>query len=142
MVCGYRSKILEAERMETMSEFLFAGGNTSFQAREWAAKEGLDVRAPKPNELFVDIDNAASAKEFERNYDIIDRLFCITGIERAPSRNKAEGEHVVVTLHVAVTPIERALAQAILGSDLRREGHTFARMQEGDPEPTLFFEKR
>jgi hypothetical protein len=124
-----------------MSEFLIAGGNTSDQAKEYAANEGLVVREPKEDELFIDIDDFPSSQEFDRNYDIVDRAIGIRNWKATPSRNKLGGRHIVVRLWRNVTPIERIALQAILGSDRRREAHSFARIEEGDKSPTLFFEK-
>ena len=126
-----------------MSEFLIAGGNTSAQAREWAAKEGLDVKVPSPNELFIDIDDEKGMYHFNENWPLMADIF--GGILRAeitPSRRKPEGKHIVATLPRNVTPIERIALQAALGSDPRREAHSLRRYFAGDPLPTLFFEKR
>ena len=59
----------------------------------------------------------------------------------ARSRRKRDGSHIVVTLPRDITNIERLLWQAILGSDLRREAHSYRNMLRGDERPTLFFEK-
>jgi len=124
-----------------MSEFITAGGNTSAEAREWATKEGLTVRTPADNELFIDIDNSLEFDQFVRNYDIVDRFAGIQNVFTTPSRSKPEGKHIVVILYNKITPLERIALQAILGSDRRREGHSIIRLQDGDREPTLFFEK-
>lgn len=125
-----------------MSEFQFAGGSSSVEARQWAADQNLDVRAPQPNELFLDIDNEAALDTYAENYDIVDRIYYIHDVKSTPSRNKPNGKHIVVTLGEEVTPTVRCLLQAILGSDRRREAHSLQRIKDGDPEPTLFFEKR
>jgi hypothetical protein len=125
-----------------MSEFLIAGGNTSAQAREYAEKEGLEVKAPTASQLFVDIDSERDFVEFDKNYGLVDSAIGILGIRVTESRNKPDGRHIVVDLDHDVTPTERCLLQAILGSDRRREGHSLCRIKEGDPEPTLFFEKK
>jgi hypothetical protein len=125
-----------------MSEFLIAGGNTSTQAREYAEKEGLEVKAPLASQLFIDLDSLSDKVIFDTNYDLVNTAVGIRGFQVTPSRNKSEGRHIIVDLKQDVTPLERCLLQAILGSDRRREGHSFWRIQEGDPEPTLFFEKK
>ena len=125
-----------------MSEFLIAGGNTSTQAREWAENEGLEVRAPKDNQLFIDIDDPQGMTDFDKNFGLVDAAIGIESHTFTYSRNKPEGRHVVVNLKGKVSPIERCLLQAILGSDRRREGHSYCRIVEGDKEPTLFFEKK
>ena len=124
-----------------MSEFLIAGGNTSAQAKEWAAQQGLVVRVPEKDQLFVDIDDERGWETYLQNYDIVDRVFGIRSVESTPSRNKPQGKHVVVRLFTKINSTERCLLQAILGSDPRREGHSLSRIQDGDAEPTLFFEK-
>jgi hypothetical protein len=124
-----------------MSEFLLAGNNTSEQAREWAAQERLVVMAPTEYELYIDIDSDADLTEWDRNYEIVDKLFGIDEFIIKPSRNKTQGKHIYVKLAEKVTPLERCLCQAILGSDRRREGHSLGRIRRGDPDPTLFFEK-
>ena len=111
----------------------------SRDAFAYAAEKGLDVRYPMANELFIDIDDERGMKEFNENYTLIEGT---TGCESTPSRNKLNGRHIVVTLKRNVTPIERIALQAALGSDPRREAHSLRRYFEGDPLPTLFFEKR
>ena len=125
-----------------MSEFLIAGGNTSTQAREWAEKEGLEVRAPKDNQLFIDIDDPPGMADFVKNFGLVDAAIGIDSYAITCSRNKPAGRHIIVDLKGRVSPIERCLLQAILGSDRRREGHSCCRIVEGDKEPTLFFEKK
>ena len=142
MVCGYRSQILEAEGVETMSELegtKHAIPTDSRDAFVYAKEHGLDVRYPMANELFIDIDDKRSYKVFEENYTLIEGT---TGCMPAPSRRKKDGMHIVVTLNRNVTPIERIALQAALGSDPRREAHSLRRYFAGDPLPTLFFEKR
>ena len=125
-----------------MSEFLIAGGNTSTQAWEWAENEGLEVKAPKGDQLFIDIDDPQGMTDFEKNFGLVDAAIGIESYTFTYSRNKPAGRHVVVNLKGKVSPIERCLLQAILGSDRRREGHSYCRIVAGDKEPTLFFEKK
>jgi hypothetical protein len=101
----------------------------------------LLVVLPKSNELFIDIDSDADLAEFDRNYGVINELFCIDEYEVKPSRNKERGKHIYVKLGQNVTPTERILLQAILGSDRKREALSLWRIHHNDPDPTLFFEK-
>ena len=115
----------------------------SRDAFAYAAVEGVDVRYPMANELFIDIDDEKSYYHFNENWPLLGDMF--TGqVEFAitPSRRKPEGRHVTVTLPRAITPIERIALQAALGSDPRREAHSLRRYFQNDPLPTLFFEKR
>jgi len=132
--------VCQIKRMETMSEFLINNDNSSAQAREWAKGKSLVVKVPTPTQLFIDIDDDQSLDEWDRNYGIVDAMFGIDEFCITPSRTKPQGKHIVVELERPVTPTERCLCQAILGSDRRRQGHSFDRIRRNDPEPTLFFE--
>ena len=114
----------------------------SHEAEAYAKANNLEVRFPKPNELFLDLDSAIHLDTFFRNFDLAKAVFGldITYVS-ARSRRKRDGSHIVVTLPRDITNIERLLWQAILGSDLRREAHSYRNMLRGDERPTLFFEK-
>ena len=114
-----------------MSEFLIAGGNTSTQAREWAEKGGLEVRAPKDNQLFIDIDDPQGMADFEKNFGLVDAAIGIESHTFTYSRNKPAGATYHRQSKRKVSPIERCLLQAILGSDRRREGHSYCRIVKG-----------
>jgi hypothetical protein len=113
--------------------------HNSREAFAYAAEQGVDVRYPMANELFIDIDDEKGMYHFNENYTLIEGT---TGCTMTPSRRKPEGKHIVVTLSRNVTPVERIALQAALGSDPRREAHSLRRYFNGDPLPTLFFEKR
>jgi hypothetical protein len=118
---------------------------TSRDAFAYAAEQGVDVRYPMANELFIDIDDARGQHEFDENWPLITDIFKSEGkviVWITPSRRKPEGKHIVVTLPRNVTPLERIALQAAMGSDPRRECHSMRRYFAGDPLPTLFFEKR
>ena len=112
--------------------------------QRWAEARALDVVFPNEDELFIDIDNASDAKEFERNRDLIDSAYGILGVKVTPSRSGGTKKHYVVTIARKVrTPLERIALQAILGSDRRREANSLRRhILDGELTPTLFFEKK
>jgi hypothetical protein len=114
----------------------------SDEATAYAMANNLEVRFPKLNELFLDIDSATHLDTFFRNFDLAKAVFGLDiTYTSSPSRRKPDGSHIVVTLSRDITNIERLLWQAILGSDLRREAHSYRNMQRGEERPTLFFEK-
>lgn len=108
-----------------------------------ATAKGCIVIEPKDNELFIDIDDEPSATH------------CIAGINRIKSRIKdldyrqapsPSGEpgrfHIVVTVpDRTFTQVERIAWQAALGSDRMRELNSLIDILDGDPLPTIFFEK-
>ena len=104
----------------------------SNEAEDYAKSNNLKVRFPKPNELFLDIDSATHLDTFFRNFDLAKAVFGLDiTYTTTPSRRKADGSHIVITLPKGVTNLERLLWQAILGSDLRREAHSYRNMQRG-----------
>ena len=117
--------------------------HNSREAFAYAAEQGVDVRYPMANELFIDIDNDAAYNTFNDNFSLLhDMMPGYVSFVESPSRRKKDGKHIVVTLPRNVTPLERIALQAALGSDPRREAHSLRRYFAGDPLPTLFFEKR
>lgn len=61
---------------------------------------------------------------------------------RTPSKSGKPGRyHIIVTLTNPVTDRDRLFYQLALGSDRKRGLLWIARVNAGDPVPTLFFEK-
>lgn len=116
----------------------YYGDDTIESAQEKARIRGLQVVFPSPRELQIDIDSAESMDVFMEN---IDRLKH-DGYEVRPSPSRAIGHyHITVRLLYEVTPLERIALQAMLGSDLTREILSYARLQRGIVQPTIFFER-
>lgn len=116
-------------------------GRSSAAGRAEAAEKRLIVRIPHNDELLIDIDSDADLAVWDRNYCVVDEMFGIDTYDIKPSRNKEQGKHIYVKLAQPITPLERVLLQAILGSDLKREALSLWRIRNNDPDPTLFFEK-
>lgn len=111
-----------------------------------ALQSGKVVKLPAANELFIDVDGDPPDGHpdwFAFNWSKIEEH--IPGgasFTQEPSPSGEAGHyHIVVTLSRDVEPMERILLQAILGSDLQREALSWVRIVNGDPHPTLFFEK-
>ncbi len=104
-----------------------------------ATSKGLVVKIPEPNELFLDIDSRA---DFEHFQNIIGCLPDVRGWVRTPSKSGYPKCHVVVTLNKIVSAEERILLQACLGSDRLHELLCYLAKCQGNPQPSVFFEKR
>lgn len=107
-----------------------------------AKDNNLDVVFPKPNELQVDIDSDAA---YERYCGVLDHMlhhFPFVTESITPSRSGYPKRHIVLTLRKPVTDVQRIALQAILGSDPVRELLSLKRIENGDPHPTLFLEKK
>ena len=118
------------------------GVMTYAQCMDEADKRGLDVRVPKNNELFIDIDSEELTTFHRQLAVFLKRTDAAWSVRPSPS-GKPYHVHIVVTLTKrTVTNGERILLQAVLGSDPMRELLSWERIGIGDPHPTLFFEKR
>jgi len=118
------------------------GNPNSRVAEERAEREDLSVVYPKPNELFVDIDNEHSYQLFIKQMDIMRKYVGATAMSVSPSKSGLPKRHIIVTLTKNVTEIERVALQAMIGSDRVRELLGYIQAKNNDPHPTLFLEKR
>jgi hypothetical protein len=112
-------------------------------AHKEAAERGCIVVVPGVRELFIDIDNDAQHETFNKNIEIVKRIESGAQVRRARSPSGEQGHwHIVVTLKRDLKDeAERIMLQSILGSDPMREALSWQRLQAGDKQPTLFFEK-
>jgi hypothetical protein len=130
---------------------LFAGispptpykAKTPVQTEERADERGMEIRYPKDDELFVDIDSARDFTRFKTMVEMLGRIERVKGWTDTPSASGGQHRHVVVTLGRHVGPLERVALQAMLGSDLKREMLSYEQLKTGsNPHPTVFFEPR
>lgn len=107
-----------------------------------AIAKGCVVVEPKPNQLFIDIDCEADRLHFENALPRVAKR-CSLVVTRSPSPSGTEGrEHVVVTFtDRTFTALDRIAFQGVLGSDRARELNSVIDILDGDPLPTIFFEK-
>lgn len=112
-------------------------------AQQKAAERGLEIKYPKSNELFIDIDNARDFARFKTLIEMLGRTEPVVGWVDTPSASGGQHRHVVVTLSRSVSEFERIAFQAMLGSDLKREILSYERLKTGScPHPTMFFEPK
>src|ERR1700675_4239290 len=117
------------------------GNPNSSRAIDLALREGLTVKFPAANELFIDIDNEHSYQMFLHQMDILVKYIGVDApLVVTPSRHGLPGRHIVVTLVNDITETERLLLQACLGSDRVRELLGYIQLKSGDPHPNLFLE--
>ena len=121
----------------------FGGSLHSDGAYAQAQLDDLIVVLPSPSQLFVDIDNDDAEHLFHKNLTKVSEYVGVYGWVITQSRSgEPERKHITVDLSRDVTPMERILLQAVLGSDLRRELLSYCRITINDPRPTLFLEKK
>jgi hypothetical protein len=111
---------------------------TEAEAAALAKSRGCCVVYPKPDQLFVDIDNETQWQRFV--WEIAKHREWHWRDSPSPS-GLPYRKHIIVTLPEAVDERTRVFYQAILGSDPAREMIAWRRLQAGDTRPTCFFEK-
>lgn len=137
-----KSTKVELDSTRFLSEVTYDGtdiDNTVATAQAWI--NNLVVVYPKPNQLFLDIDDDEALAKFYKVSSLLAAKYG-RGYHRTitPSRSGGTHRHVTITLEKDVTPMERITLQAILGSDPLRELLSLDRLKAGCPNPTLFFE--
>ena len=126
------------------------GSNLADDPHKEAALLGLVVVEPGPTELLLDIDSQMAMVTYEANREALNdatQSLWIVETKRIPSRKPGHW-HVYCTVELNGTSWDELTAevriafQAILGSDLRREGFSLIRAMFGlNRPPTVFFEK-
>ena len=99
------------------------------------------IVAPKPFELFIDIDNGDDLELFDMMCAILTRNYVHTDTPRITPSQEEGHYHVVVSLDRPVDNMTRIALQACLGSDRKRELLSIIRALNGDTRPTVFFEE-
>lgn len=110
---------------------------SSEEAMAIAKQKGIRVVLPKKNELLVDLDSYDAKEKFLKNAS----LLRVSDFDLKPSKTPGH-YHATVRWFRPVTTQERIMLQLLLGSDSTRETHSYIRLGEGDPNPTLFFEEK
>ena len=100
-----------------------------------AKKKGLVIVYPKPNQLFIDIDDAAGLAAFERNFPMFREMHPVIGEPRkTPSPSgKPFHFHITIDLEEPISDETRIYWQALLGSDLTREMLALRHLKDGIP---------
>jgi hypothetical protein len=127
------------ETMSTESRQLDSYNIQSVSAFEEAERTGKQVVLPKPNQLFIDIDNEASFTLFTAQLGRL-RQYEYASLQVTPSASGLPNRHIVVGLNRDLTDTERIAFQAAMGSDPIRELLGLIRVSHGDQYPTLFLE--
>lgn len=116
--------------------------NTLAEAGKKAEERGCQIKFPKLNELFIDIDNARDFARFKTCMEMFQRTERVASWVDTPSASGGQHRHIVVTLARDVSQFERIAFQAMLGSDLKREILSFESLRKGHSHPTVFFEPK
>lgn len=109
---------------------------------EAAKAKGLHVWRPAADEVYVDIDDTASAKRFAMAAKLLQEA--IVSIRRSSSPSGHHNrEHICVRLNRPLSSEwERVAWQAALGSDLGREGLSLLALTRDGAGVSVFFEKK
>lgn len=118
---------------------------TNEQMLEWAKQCGCVFEEADEMTLFIDVDSKDQLKVFWENLPLADKLFDIDKrrhkIRITDSKSGGDHKHIRIALPRLFSPTERILLQACLGSDLKRELISLKRVQNGEQNVVVFFEK-
>ena len=92
--------------------------------------------APKPNQLFIDIDSAEQYELYKERLPMFLEFCDAVTTERA-SKSGLPRRHIIVDLKYEFSVAERLFLQMFLNSDSTREMLSFVRHQMGDKYPIL-----
>lgn len=123
-----------------MSDF----SRTLAEAKEEAERRDCDVIVATSSTLLLDFDSLEGVATYERNRDMVNRMFQIKNEETWRSGSGLPYHlHVVLTLDAVLNVAERVALQAALGSDPVREMLSIRRIHLGDKnEPSLLFKPK
>lgn len=105
---------------------------TQEEACKKAEAAGLEVYKPTDKEITLDLDNEESEKTHESMRPLVESILPIKFKEEW--RSKSGHKHVVYSSEIVLTPEQKLLAQACLGSDLKREILGLKRVMGGQTE--------
>lgn len=108
------------------------------EACQKASENGFEVIKADDKTLCLDLD---SQEDIDYFYKLLPDF--IWGYKTDSWSSKSgKGLHVVITLYQATPLHERQLMQAFLGSDRKREYHTFKRFREGGGQSIVLFKPK
>jgi len=94
---------------------------TEANLRSLAEANGLALRLPKMNELFIDLDSKGAQEQFLERYAKFVEIFHVTDFTTTSSKSGYPHLHVIIAIDRDLTDMERVALQAALGSDPKRE---------------------
>lgn len=110
---------------------------TPAQLRRLAKERGCEMVEPADDELLIDLDG--KHEMHKRLYALIEEHFGVLKKQRWTSAS-GEGSHYRLTVNRRdLSPVERLLLQALLGSDPVREFFSLLRIRRGHECPSVLF---
>jgi hypothetical protein len=114
---------------------------TNEQMKEFADQCGCTYREAKDNELFIDLDTEHAYRLYKMVLPLLAKHFPFKDQKITPSKQGLPHRHVVITLSQDYSVITRIGLQASLGSDPLRELLSLRRVENGEENVVVFFEK-
>ena len=101
---------------------------------------GVKVVLPEPRQLQLDIDLPKLPEGYTEQLYILNQINPV--VREHTTTSKSGNLHVYITLTNDITPVERVLFQACMGSDIKRELLTYRNLLDsGNERPQFLFEK-
>ena len=109
---------------------------------EEAEANNLVVVFPTAHQLQIDIDSNRAFDVYFAMKPLLEKYYGVRKQTIAYSRSGAPKRHITVELFRTVSNEERILLQVLMGSDRVREFLGLIQLNQGDPHPVLFLEKK
>lgn len=104
-----------------------------------AKAAGSKIYRGRPVRLLLDLDDHEAEAQFSYMLKIMKQLDFVGVVKQRWWKSKGGGKHVLITLDRELPVGERLALQAILGSDVKKELYSIARLHQGVEEPSLLF---
>ncbi len=125
---------------EAAREAYYKAGREELMA--WAEENGFDVKVPKDNELFLDLDTEGQYEIYKAGVKRLLKDGLVGDWSETVSSSGLPHRHAIVTLVEDMDVYKRLFLQCWLMSDPTRELLSFERAHHGATFPILFLEKK
>jgi hypothetical protein len=100
----------------------------------------VKVVLPEPRQLQLDIDSPKLPEGYTEQFHILNQINPV--LKEHTTTSKSGNLHVYIDLMNDITPVERVMFQACMGSDIKRELLTYQNLLDSTNErPQFLFEK-
>ena len=107
---------------------------------KYCRENHVKIVLPEPRQLQLDIDSPTLPESYTEQLYILNQINPV--VMESTTKSKSGNLHVYITLTNDITPIERVMLQACMGSDIKRELLTYRNLLDsGNERPQFLFEK-
>lgn len=114
-------------------------GRTKRESFKRATDAGLEIVKPGATDIQIDLDTPIVPDTFMHRVMMAEDLGLVKKFSEKATPSKGGNWHVTLQATRPLTPLDRLMLQALLGSDWKREMLSYQRYLNGDMEPSVLF---